>query len=293
MLARFLVTLLVLTWPIHARSEVKTIIVGFAAGGSSSIIARALAQALDTNIVVENMPGANGVLAAQHIVREKSNSTVLVMSSTSIARIPYELNLMPIAQICEFDYVFAVGSSVKSTDLASYLASLSASNERLLYSIPGFGSLSHVLGYRISAATGLEISTVPHQGSNPAVVSVLGGHVPATIVPVPDFLPYRDQLKALATFGVTRSVFLPTVPTAREQRLNIIARGWMSIFGHPEMPHDAALQLQDQVTQAVARIAVAAWPQGFTRSMLSGKEFGVRYRQEHEELDRIFKLLSR
>lgn len=289
MFVRLVLTLFFLIWSVPVRSEIKTLVVGFAPGGTSSVIARALAEELGAQTMVENIVGAGGFLAAQHVALGKDTTSLLLMSSSSLPRIPRELGLTPILQICEFDYVFVVGPRVRERTLPTYLEGLRAKSESLLYATTGFGSMAHAAGIMLSQATGLSHDPVPYPGSNPAIMDVVGGHVPFTIVPMPDFLPQSGgTVKALGVFSPVRSHFLPDVPTLREQKFNVVVHGWMGVFGRNNMPREEVSAAAQIISSAVSRIQERTWSLGFSRSVVVGSPFAARYYAEHKELLKLF-----
>lgn len=203
----------------RAENDRMNLVVGFAAGGTSSVAARFVAEAVENltgvSVLVENRPGAGGVLAAEWVRQQKDSKTLFFMSSTSALKIAPDSGLVPVGVIASYDYV-AVAKKDAPRALAEYMRA--AERDEVLRNVAtaGSGSIPHLAGTKLFSDHGITMTHVPFRGSAPAMQSVLGGHVAMTIVPFPDFIGFKDELNVVARTGD-----------------GIAVAGWMGIFAPP------------------------------------------------------------
>ncbi len=196
-----------------------SLVVGFKAGGTSSTSARIIAQAIEETtahrVIVENRPGATGLIAAEWVKRQKPDGrTLLFMSSASSLSVPPSDELIPVALIATYDYFVVTGKDVSAT-LAGYFKA--AKQNRSLQSVAtsGAGGMSHLLGEKLFRDHNVPILHVPYLSSADAILTVLGGHVALAIVPYPDYIGYKgdNRLRVIAKTGES-----------------IAVEGWMGVF---------------------------------------------------------------
>jgi len=196
------VALILLATPTEARDTI-TLVVGFAPGGTSSVaarfIARAIEEAFDMTVVIENKPGAGGEIAADWVKRQKENQTLLFMSSTSVLKVSPD-GLVPIGILATFSYV-AVPQSDAPKTLTEYMTATKRNDSLRSVATAGAGSVSHLIGEKLFQQNGVKMEHIPFQGSAPAITAVAGKHVGMAIVPMPDFVPFRDKLDVIAETG--------------------------------------------------------------------------------------------
>ncbi len=179
-------------------SKPITLVVGFAPGGTSSIVAHYLAEGvqarLKTAVIVENKPGAGGLVAADFVKKQAPDgATVLVFSSTTLMKFPPTPELVPIGQVATFDYIFAAGAAARAETVGEYLEAARADPALRTYASPGPGTLPHLIVEALAQQANVPLVVVQFRGSAPAALNVLGGHVPAAMLPLPDYLPHRDK----------------------------------------------------------------------------------------------------
>jgi tripartite-type tricarboxylate transporter receptor subunit TctC len=248
--------------PAHAQADKTiTLVVGFAPGGTSSIVAHYLASGLQAKlnrpVVVENKAGAGGLVAADFVKKQPPDgSTLLVLSSTSLMKFPPTPQLAPIAQVATFEYVFVVGPKVAAKTLPEYFDQARADPSLRTYASPGAGTLSHLIGEGLALQTEVPLVAVHFRGSAPAATNVLGGHVAAGVLPMPDYVPLRDSLRAIAVGAEARSPLLPQVPTVSESKYAAVTAGWMGLFAPQDTPPDTI-----QLLSASAKAALGSDPQ--------------------------------
>jgi tripartite-type tricarboxylate transporter receptor subunit TctC len=222
-----------------------TLIVPFAAGGSTDVIARVVAEAmrpaLGQPIVIDNRGGAGGSLGTAAIAKAAPDGTTIGMGTASTLAInpaayknlPYDVvkDLKPIGLIAQVPNVVSVHPSVPVRNIAELIALAKAQPGKLAYGSAGNGSVSHLMGEQFKLATGTDIIHVPYRGVGPALNDAVGGQIQILFDNLPTSLPLiKDgKLRALAVSSPKRLDELPEVPTFAELKLADL--DWMAFFG--------------------------------------------------------------
>lgn len=262
------------TWP---DGPVK-IVVPFGPGGPADIYARILAQALTEDLkqqfIVDNRPGAGGVIGTEIAAKSPPNGyTFLMMSNTQatnetlFARKPYVLmrDLQAVTPINSTDLVMVVHPSVKVGTLAEYIALAKANPGKLTYASSGPGTPYHMAGELFKAMSGTDILHVPHKSSTDARSDVIGGHVQMMFDAVTAMKGNIDagEVRALATTGLKRSIALPDLPTVNEAGVpGYEATLWLGLMAPKGTPEPIVERMNAEVAKIVARPEVrSAWAQ--------------------------------
>ena len=262
------------TWP---DAPVK-IVVPFGPGGPADIYARILAQALTEDLkqqfIVDNRPGAGGVIGTEIAAKSPPNGyTFLMMSNTQatnetlFARKPYVLmrDLQAVTPINSTDLVMVVHPSVKVGTLAEYIALAKANPGKLTYASSGPGTPYHMAGELFKAMSGTDILHVPHKSSTDARSDVIGGHVQMMFDAVTAMKGNIDagEVRALATTGLKRSIALPDLPTVNEAGVpGYEATLWLGLMAPKGTPEPIVERMNAEVAKIVARPEVrSAWAQ--------------------------------
>jgi tripartite-type tricarboxylate transporter receptor subunit TctC len=210
------------------------IIVGYPAGGTIDATARRVADAWRKQgrvCIVDNRPGAAGRLASSQLRREPADGSALLCTHTSAftiyphvyAKLMYDpvADFVPVSPVVAATCAFAVSSLVPASvrTLQDYAAWAKQNPAQATFASPAAGSVAHFLGWRFGETAGLRLQHVAYKGSAPAMQDLLGGHIPAYVGFVADFLPYLQQgrLRILGVTAERRSRFLPQVATFAEQ----------------------------------------------------------------------------
>ncbi|HKA06283.1 MAG TPA: tripartite tricarboxylate transporter substrate-binding protein, partial [Gemmataceae bacterium] len=209
-----------------------TMVAGFAAGGAvdtiARIVAKRLSDRLGQNVVVDNKPGAGGVLATQQIARSTPDGyTILLAAVGSLAVSPHLVpnigydplrDLAPITMAVVFSNVIVAHPSFPAKTLAEFVQLAKASPGKIAYGSSGIGGIGHLAGELFAQTAGIEITHVAYKGGAPAVQDLLGGQIPALIGTPVATLPHikSGKIRALAATGLTRAAILPDVPTVAE-----------------------------------------------------------------------------
>ncbi|MGE0061979.1 MAG: Bug family tripartite tricarboxylate transporter substrate binding protein [Xanthobacteraceae bacterium] len=222
-----------------------TLIVPFAAGGSTDVIARVVARGLAAElkqqVVVENHAGAGGSLGTGLIVKAPPDGYTLGMGTASTLAInpaayrnlPYDVtkDLAPISNIAAVPNIMSVHPSVPARDMKEFIALAKAQPGKLSYGSSGNGSVAHLMGEQFKLATGTDLVHVPYRGIGPAMSDAIGGQIQVLFDNLPTSLPQvqAGKLRALGVSGEARVAALPAVPTFAE--LGLADLNWMAFFG--------------------------------------------------------------
>src|SRR4030088_1227516 len=267
------------------------IIVPFGAGGPADVAARLVGNILKKKVgqpfVVENRPGAGGVIGTVEAAKAVPDGyTLLMMSNTQTANeslMPqrkYELrrDLVPIAPVNYSDLVIVVHPQVAAKTLQEFIALAKSQPGKLNYASSGTGTPYHMAGELFKAMAGIDVVHVPYRNSGEARSGVIGGQVQMMIDAVPAMTPNinENQVRALATTGKSRSSVLPNVPTAGEAGIpGYEATIWLGLMAPAGTPKPIIDKLNAAVNAAIKRPdIVKLWTeQGAVPMSMTPEEF--------------------
>jgi tripartite-type tricarboxylate transporter receptor subunit TctC len=256
-------------WP--ARNV--TIIVPFAPGSSSDIVARAIAgpmsQAIGKTVVAENRPGATGELGARAVIRSAPDGHTLMHAPISTWAINVALRpnlgydpvkqLNGITQTVRTPNVLVVNpAQVPANDLASLVAWLKSN--RASYSTSGVGSSDHLTMEMFKQLTGTDITHVPYAGGAPATTDLIAGNVQLSFQNLGSIAPHiaDNRVKAILITSEARHPLLPNVPTAVEGGLkDLVVYSWQALGGPAGMPPALMQRIHAQAVAALRTPEVA------------------------------------
>lgn len=209
------------------------LIVPFAAGGSTDVMAREigrrLSQRLSVPVIIENKSGGGTTIAAAEVSRAVPDGhTLLYTTLVTFALNPHllksrgydaERDFTPITGITTTNIVLLSGSRVNAKSLGDFVAAAKKAEGKMTYGSIGLGSVAHLYGAYTAKAAGIELIHVPYRGSAPASQDFLGGQIDALFDPIPAALPklINNQALAIAIAAKSRSPLLPDLPTFEEQ----------------------------------------------------------------------------
>jgi tripartite-type tricarboxylate transporter receptor subunit TctC len=234
-------------------SKPVRILVGFAPGGGSDILARALAQplseALEQQVVVDNRPGAGGVIAAELAMRSPPDGYTLLLGSPGaftinpnlLAKIPYDpvRDFTPIGTFATLFYIVGVHPSLPVKSLRELLALAKAKPGQIAFGSSGQGANIHLAIEQFSRAAGIRMMHVPYKGNAPMLTGLMSGEVALVFDPMPTSMPLvkSGRMKALAVTAASRSSLLPELPTVSEAGVpGYEATNWFAIFAPAKTP---------------------------------------------------------
>ncbi len=256
---------------VHAgRFPVKPVrmLVGFAAGGAVDVQARVIAQRLGEawaqTVIVENRPGADGILAADAVAKSAADGYTLVyvsaghaMNSILHARtIPYHPidDFSPVSLVASGPLTLVVHPSLPVRDLKDLVAFARARPGKLNFASAGSGGTMHLAGELLKSMANIDIVHVPYKGGSQAITDVLGGQVELTFVGAPASMPHirSGRLKVLAVTSARRSTALPDVPTVAELGYGEYEVGaWYSVLGPARTPAALVGSISADIAAAV------------------------------------------
>ncbi len=223
------------------------IVVGFAPGGSNDLVARALAPRVAASIgqqaIVDNRPGANGIIAAEHVAKSPPDGHTVILTGVSTfvlnplvyPKVPYDTlrDLAPITTVAVMPQILVAHPVLPVKSLKDLADLARRSPGTLTGASPGVGGLSHLTLELFKSIAKLQIEHVSYKGTGPALADLLGGHVPLLVADLPAPLPHvkSGRLRALAVTGDRRSPLLPDVPTGQEQGFaGLQATNWLGVM---------------------------------------------------------------
>jgi tripartite-type tricarboxylate transporter receptor subunit TctC len=265
------------------------IVVTFAAGGASDIVARAisepLAKALGQPVVVDNKPGAGGTIGGLDVVRAPPDGYTLMLSNSTPTSIgPFTVPKPPYDPVAQFTHVAMLG--VAPVLLMAHPKSGPASLKDLprfaaagtSFGSGGPGSIGHIVGEMTKSAMKLNMTHVPYRGGAPMTTDLIAGTIPIGIDVITAFVPMvkSGQIKALAVTTRTRSPLLPEVPSVVELGLpQLVAENYFGVSGPAGLPKEVTDKLSKAVAEIVADPALVKRFEelGITTVKMGGAEF--------------------
>jgi tripartite-type tricarboxylate transporter receptor subunit TctC len=245
------------------------IVVGFAPGGSNDLVARALAPRISASVgqqaIVDNRPGANGIVAAEHVAKSAPDGHTIILTGVSTfvlnplvyPKVPYDTlrDLAPITVVAVMPQIIVAHPSLPAKSLKDIAELARLSPGKLTAASPGVGGLSHLTLELFKSIAKLQIEHVSYKGTAPALTDLLGGHVPLLVADLPAPLPHvkSGKLRALAVTGERRSALLPDVATSAEQGFpGLQATNWLGVMAPAKTPPALLERLHAAFVAAVA-----------------------------------------
>ena len=250
-------------WP----SRPITLIVPFPAGGTTDVLARALADklspALGQTVIVESKPGAGATLGADFVAKSKPDGYTLLVgavhhtiASSVYKKLPYDFqkDLLPITTIALVPNVLVVNPSTPAKNVAELVALLKAKPGFYTYGSNGNGTAQHLIGTQFQNATGTEMVHIPYKGSGPLATDLLGGQIAMsfdTVTPVLQHIK-AGKLRPLAVTTAKRSSALPDVPTLDEAGLKGFNIGtWFGVLAPAGTPKELVTRLNAEMVKVI------------------------------------------
>jgi tripartite-type tricarboxylate transporter receptor subunit TctC len=245
-----------------------TFVVPYAPGGGHDAMARIVAERLTARlgqtVLVENKPGAGGMIGAESVARAAPEGSTFLFASpaeTVIAPSAYKAmrydpakDLAPVTLAAMTPLVIVAHPSTGVKSVADLLALAKARPGTLSFGTAGNGSSQHLAGVLLNKDTGIDLQHVPYKGAGPATNDVLGGQIPLAIV---GMAPVMGHIKAgkLVPVAVTqrsRASFAPDLPTVAESVRGFEATHWMGIFAPARTPPEVVQKMQSDIAAVVS-----------------------------------------
>ena len=256
--------------PAHAQAwpaKPVTIVVPFAAGGTTDVLARALGEKLGTAmgqpVIVENRGGAGATIGADYVAKAPADGYTLLMGAvhhtiaTSVYKklnYDFQKSFAPITTVALVPNVLAVSAATPAKDVKELVALIKATPNKFSYGSNGAGTAQHLIGTQFSTAIGQPVLHVPYKGSGPLTTDLLGGQVSMSFDTVTPVLPHikAGKLRALAVTTAKRSSTLPDVPTLQESGFAGFDIGtWFGVLAPARTPADVVARLNTEMVKVI------------------------------------------
>lgn len=241
------------------------LIVPFAPGGFTDVVARILGQRLSTamgqQFIIDNRPGAGSIIGTEVVAKSPPDGYTLVMVSTTHVISPWIYKNMPydpiksftvVSKLVDSPYVLLVNPKVQARNVQEFIALAKAAPGTLHYASSGNGSAQHLMGGLFVSLTGADLKHVPYKGSGGAATDLVAGVVESSFAGVPNALAQVPQgrLKALAVTTAKRIPQLPDVPTLQEAGVpGYDASVWLALLAPAGTPRDIVTRLNTEVVK--------------------------------------------
>ena len=274
-LAAMIVAMLATFGPVSAQSVFPTkpvhIFVPYAAGGGVDILARTLGDVVSRQwgqtVVVENRPGAGGVVASQALVQAAPDGYTLIVVASGHAtnpflypKIPYDTfrDFTPISLLASSPNILLVRADSPFKSLSDVIAEAKAKPGSLSFAHAGTGTSTHLAGELLKALAKIDIEAIPYKGGAPAINDLLGGQIPLSFNNGPESVGQiqAGTVRALAVTTAARAPFLPDVPSMSETVPGYDTEVWWGLLGPAAMPRDLVETISREFVAALKTDAV-------------------------------------
>jgi tripartite-type tricarboxylate transporter receptor subunit TctC len=244
------------------------LIVPFAPGGFTDVVARILGQKLSISLgqpfVIENKAGAGSTIGTDFVAKAAPDGYTLVMVSTThvispaiYPKLPYDpiKSFTPVAKLVDSAYVLLVNPKVPANNVAEFIALAKASPDKIHYASSGNGSSQHLMGGMFASMTGVKMKHVPYKGSGGAANDLVAGVVESSFAGVPNAMAQvpAGRLKALAVTTSKRIPQLPDVPTMQEAGVpGYNASVWLGLLAPAGTPKEVVMKLNAEIAKVLS-----------------------------------------
>ncbi len=286
--------------PIH-------MIVPFTPAGSTSILARLLAQYLsplyNQPVIVENKPGAGAHLGAEFVAKAPPDGYTLLLGTIGIhaahalyAKLPYDptKDLQPILVAVDLPLALVVNPSFPAKTVQDFVAMAKAKPGEINFGSAGSGSSTHMTGELFHLVAGVKLTHIPYKGSMPAVQDVMGGQTQAMFEQLPTILPQitSGRLRPLGVTGKNRAPALPNVPTIAESGVpGYESTAWFTVATSAKVPGPVVQKLNAGLNTVLSNPEVQAKLKDLGMSAVGGgTDYAAKYfASETEKWTRVIK----
>ena len=249
-------------YPDHAIK----MIVPFAAGGGTDVLARIIAQNLNNKwgqpVVVENQPGASGAIGTRAVMKAQPDGYTLLMASTGALMavsgrygwsVRRQQGALSNRRRRGAAYLLVVSPTLPANSVADLIRYAKQKPEGLTFGSAGVGAASHLSGLLFASNTGIKMLHVPYKGTGPAVTDLLGGRIDVMFAPGPVVQQFvqSGQLKALGVTDTKRSKFYPDIPPVSEAVTGYESVGWFGLLAPPHTPREIVKQINEVIVAAM------------------------------------------
>ncbi|MBV5295375.1 MAG: tripartite tricarboxylate transporter substrate binding protein [Curvibacter lanceolatus] len=283
-------------------------VVGYAAGGGSDVVARAIAESMGTSlgrtIVINNKPGAGTNIAAEYAARSKDYGNLVFSADfATLAANPFlfsklsynaEKDFQPVGLLVRFPMFLVVSNQVPVSNYKEFVAWAKTQTDGVNWASAGPGSPHHLVGELFREQSGLKLTHVPYRGAAPAITDVVGGQVPAMWVDSATAYPFLNggKLKAIGVASPQRVSTMPEVPTLNEQGLKgFEGYAWQGLVVPTGTPPEVVSSLSKALQTALNSTTVKARLQALGVEPLPGTpaQMASYAKTEREKWGRVIK----
>ena len=289
-------------------SKLVTFIVPFPPGGVTDPVARMvgqkMAESVKQSVIVENKPGASGIIASEFVKRAPPDGYTVLMGFTGshavnpslYSKLPYDpvKDFQPVTVLISTKHVLVVPAESPAKSVADLVALAKKSPKGLTFASQGVGAGGHLLGEMLKARTGTNLAHVAYKGSAPALQDMLANRVDLFFDAIVTSLPHiKDgKLRALAVASPTRAASLPNVPTMAEAGFpGIEMDQWFGMFVPAGTPAPVVAKLHDELVKAVRSPDVSSkiTAQGLDVMTTTPDQFSALMKEDAAKLGKVVK----
>ena len=280
------------------------LLVPFTPGGGTDILARIVAQkiseSLGQQVIVDNKPGGNTLLATQELVRSAPDGYTLLMQTNNLAanptlykgKIQFDTlkDLAPVALVAGNPHVLVVNPSVPVNNLHEYIALAKAKPGTISFATAGSGTVNHLTGELLKIQAGIDILHIPYKGSGSVMPDLLGGQVSSLFAAMPTVTGFirEKKLRAIAVTTPNRFRGLPDVPTIAESGYpGYDFSSWFGILAPASTPKPVIDRLNAEIVKALKDPNVQARLTDYEIYGSTPEEFGAFIKKEIEKTSKI------
>jgi tripartite-type tricarboxylate transporter receptor subunit TctC len=283
------------------------VLVPYAAGGAVDVLARTIGQSLQKiwgqQPVIENRPGAGGIIASQALAQSTPDGYTLILVASGhplnqffYPKLPYDTfkDFTAISEVAYSPLAIMVSKSNPAKDLGELLATARAKPDSLSYGMAGNGTSSHLAGELLNYMAHVKILAIPYKGGAPALMSVLSGEIPMSFNPLPEVVGQLagGAVRAIAVTTSARSKVLPDVPTVAESGVaGYDASVWWGFLGPAGMAPELVEKINTDLATALKDPVVLAALEklGATPVGSSAKDFDAFMHAEADKWGPVLK----
>jgi len=241
-------------------------IVGFPPGGATDLVARIIqpkmSAGLGRQVIVDNRPGANGVISNEIIAHADPDGYLIgfghigtLVISPAIQKVPYDKDrdFAPIGLVVSLQNIIIVHPTLPAKNLKEFLA-IAKTRSPLNYATSGIGSPGHLAAVLLESRTGVRMSHIPYKGGGPAVTDLIAGHIPCFIAVISTGIPpvQSGRARAIAVTGEKRAAAVPDVPTVAESGVKgYAATNWYGLLAPAKTPAAIVERLNKELVAAL------------------------------------------
>lgn len=294
------------TYPIKPITFVVSSSPGGGTDGMARLIAESMSQDLRQPIIVENIPGAGGAIAAKIVAKSKPDGYKVLFTTGGFVIAPLVLpnsgydpvkQFFGVRQIATVPLIVVVKRASIFNSLSDLIA-FARKDDSITYASFGIGTPSHIAGEAIKQYSGIELTHIPYAGSSKALPDIQSGRVTFGILDASFAAPMIQQgvLKGLAITGQQRLNLLPDVPTLKEVGIPFELVGWYGVFVPAETGSEVIVKLRDAFDRSIAKSSVKqrilSSGLGYVDDSMSPIQWNKKYLEDMQQWDELIKKLN-